>query len=126
MSLTRFRAAGEAHYRLRYDPGYRPRVSRIAEYYNINQAETFVPTCLAEHGDSSFVPWSGKRISSSICHRYVEEFDQRGHTGALSWCIPKWDHIRKSGSKIIEAQEAATFYAVAVSCNHICKCIFSG
>ena len=34
-------------------------------------------------------------------------------------------YIRKSGGKIIE-RKGATFYAVAVSVCHICKCIFSG
>lgn len=33
--------------------------------------------------------------------------------------------MRKSGGKII-ARKGATFYAVAVSVCHICKCIFSG
>lgn len=34
------------------------------------------------------------------------------------------DYIRKSGAKIIE-RKGATFYAVAVSVCHICKCIFN-
>ena len=34
-------------------------------------------------------------------------------------------YIRKSGGKIIE-RKGATFYAVAVSVCHICKCVFSG
>ena len=34
-------------------------------------------------------------------------------------------YIRKSGGKIIQ-RKGATFYAVAVSVCHLCKCIFSG
>ena len=78
-----------------------------------------------EHGDSSFVPWS----LAHIANNHIDEYKS---------CSPdqdriKWDEeyeeveqfVKKSGGKIIE-NKGATFYAVAMSVCHICKCIFSG
>ena len=78
-----------------------------------------------EHGDSSFVPWS----LAHIANNHIDEYKN---------CSPdkdriKWDQeyeeveqfVKKSGGKIIE-NKGATFYAVAMSVCHICKCIFSG
>ena len=78
-----------------------------------------------EHGDSSFVPWS----LAHIANNHIDEYKN---------CSPdrdriKWEQeyeeveqfVKKSGGKIIE-NKGATFYAVAMSVCHICKCIFSG
>lgn len=78
-----------------------------------------------EHGDSSFVPWS----LAHIANNHIDEYKN---------CSPdkdriKWNQeyeeveqfVKKSGGKIIE-NKGATFYAVAMSVCHICKCIFSG
>ena len=78
-----------------------------------------------EHGDSSFVPWSVGSVSNIPIDKYSECLTEKDVV------IPKLVHsevenyIRKSGAKIIE-RKGATFYAVAVSVCHICKCIFSG
>ena len=98
--------------------------ARIAEYYNINQQNVHAYV-FGEHGDSSFVPWSLGNISNIPIDRYAESLTN------ADMMEPKLVHsevetyIRKSGGKIIE-RKGATFYAVAVSVCHICKCIFSG
>lgn len=98
--------------------------ARIAEYYNINQQNVHAYV-FGEHGDSSFVPWSLGNISNIPIDKYA---DSLSNPEVLE---PKLVHsevetyIRKSGGKIIE-RKGATFYAVAVSVCHICKCIFSG
>ncbi len=98
--------------------------ARLAEYYNINQQNVHAYV-FGEHGDSSFVPWSLANISNIPIEQYTQCLD------AEERIIPPLVHeevetyIRKSGGKII-ARKGATFYAVAVSVCHICKCVFSG
>lgn len=77
-----------------------------------------------EHGDSSFVPWSLVHIANNHVDDYKESSPDKDRI--------KWDQdyeeverfVKKSGAMIIE-NKGATFYAVAMSVCHICKCIFS-
>lgn len=98
--------------------------SRLSEYYNISQSNVHAYV-FGEHGDSSFIPWSIANISNvpiAECQKLIST------PGILS---PELDldeieqYIRKSGGRII-ARKGATFYAVAVSVCHICKCVLSG
>ena len=97
--------------------------ARLAEYFTINQQNVHAYV-FGEHGDTSFVPWSIGNISNIPIDQYSDCLTEKGTV------IPKLVHsdvenyIRKSGGKIIE-RKGATFYAVAVSVCHICKCIFS-
>ena len=80
-----------------------------------------------EHGDSSFVPWSLVHIANNHVNVYRDSSPDRDRI--------KWDneneyagieeYVRTSGGQVIKAK-GATFYAVAVSVCHICKCVFSG
>ncbi len=78
-----------------------------------------------EHGDSSFVPWSLVHIANNHIDSYK---DHAPHAERIDW-----DHnydeieefVKTSGGQVIKAK-GATFYAVAVSVCHICKCIFNG
>ena len=98
--------------------------ARLAEYYNISQQNVHAYV-FGEHGDTSFVPWSMGTISNIAIDRYGEALTNK------DFIEPKLVHeevesyIRKSGGKIIQ-RKGATFYAVAVSVCHLCKCIFSG
>ena len=98
--------------------------ARIAEYYNINQQNVHAYV-FGEHGDTSFVPWSMATVSNIAIDKYSQSLTN------TDFVEPKLVHsevetyIRKSGGKIIE-RKGATFYAVAVSVCHICKCVFSG
>lgn len=78
-----------------------------------------------EHGDTSFVPWSLVHIANN----HVDDY--KAHCpdpGKIDW-NKNYDEIeefvRTSGAQVIKAK-GATFYAVAVSVCHICKCIFNG
>lgn len=99
--------------------------ARIAEYYSINLQNVHAYV-FGEHGDSSFVPWSLGTIANVPIDNYRDCLAEPNKN-----LIPVLNHdevesyIRKSGGKII-ARKGATFYAVAVSVCHICKCIFSG
>ena len=78
-----------------------------------------------EHGDSSFVPWSLVHIANNHIDAYKESSPDKDRID--------WDQdyeevetfVKKSGGVIIE-NKGATFYAVAMSVCHICKCIYAG
>ena len=78
-----------------------------------------------EHGDSSFVPWSLARIADTP----IDEYKAIAPEGeAIRWdrsYAEVEEFVRSSGARVIKAK-GATFYAVALSTCHICKCIFSG
>ena len=97
--------------------------SELAKRFYISPKN--VHACVyGEHGDSSFVPWSLAHIANN-------------HIDAYKECAPdkeriEWDQdydeveafVKKSGAMIIE-NKGATFYAVAMSVCHLCKCVFS-
>nr|WP_122012272.1 L-lactate dehydrogenase [Maliibacterium massiliense] len=98
--------------------------ARLAEYYAISQQNVHA-SVYGEHGDSSFVPWSLASISSVPIDQYEQCLEgSSAIRPALDYSEVE-TYIRKSGGKIIE-RKGATFYAVAVSVCHICKCIFTG
>ena len=74
-----------------------------------------------EHGDSSFVPWSLVHIANNHIDSYrasspdKDKIDEHIDYAAIE------DFVRTSGSQIIKAK-GATFFAVAMSVCHICKC----
>ena len=78
-----------------------------------------------EHGDSSFVPWSLATIANNHIDAYKESAPE---SEKINWnrdYEELEEFVRTSGAKVIKAK-GATFYAVAISACHICKCIFSG
>lgn len=98
--------------------------ARISEYYNINQRNVHAYV-FGEHGDSLFVPWSLANISNVPVDEYHKVITSQNNL------YPPLNHeeietyTRKSGGRVIQ-RKGATFYAVAVSVCHICKCIISG
>ncbi len=97
--------------------------SYLADHFDISQQNVHAHV-LGEHGDSSFVPWSKVKVASAAMENYTDYMKNAG------FIIPPLDktaaenYVRKSGGEII-ARKGATFYAVAVSTVHICKCIFN-
>lgn len=77
-----------------------------------------------EHGDSSFVPWSLVHIANNHIDGYPEASPDKDR---IEWNRDYDEieqYVKKSGGTIIE-NKGATFYAVAMSVCHICKCIFA-
>lgn len=77
-----------------------------------------------EHGDSSFVPWSLVHIANNHIDAYKESSPDRDR---IDWNQDYEEveaFVKKSGAVIIE-NKGATFYAVAMSVCHICKCIYA-
>ena len=75
-----------------------------------------------EHGDSQFVPWSLAHIANNHIDSYR---DSSPDADRIVWdrnYEEIEEFVKKSGAQIIE-NKGATFYAVAMSVCHICKCI---
>lgn len=98
--------------------------ARLAEYYNINQANVHAYV-YGEHGDSSFVPWSVANISNVPISQCKALITTPGFTSPDLNYDEIEEYVRKSGGRVIQ-RKGATFYAVAVSVLHICKCLLSG
>lgn len=97
--------------------------SRLAEYYHINQQNVHAYV-FGEHGDTSFVPWSLGNISNVAIDQYSKCLTDKDIKSPELIFEEVENYIRTSGAKII-ARKGATFYAVAASVAHICKCLFS-
>ena len=78
-----------------------------------------------EHGDSSFVPWSLVHIANNHIDSYKESSPDKERIHWNQEYEEVEQFVKKSGGIIIE-NKGATFFAVAMSVCHICKCIYSG
>lgn len=98
--------------------------ARIAEYYDISQQNVHAYV-FGEHGDSSFVPWSLANISNVPVATYpnVVTIEDKLYP-PLNYKEVE-EYMRKSGGRIIQ-RKGATFYAIALSVCHICKCLMNG
>ncbi len=77
-----------------------------------------------EHGDTSFIPWTGAYVSGVNVDTYAEiarKFDENVEPIDKDAMI---EYVRKSGGKII-ANKGATFYAVSRSVCKLCATLFS-
>ncbi len=80
-----------------------------------------------EHGDSSFVPWSLVHIANNHVNDYKAsspDCDRIKWNGESEYAAIE-EFVKTSGGQVIKAK-GATFYAVAMSVCHICKCIYAG
>ena len=97
--------------------------ARLSEYYSISQNNVHAYV-LGEHGDSAFIPWSFANISNVPIDECHNSFISNNMMPKLSYEEVE-EYVKKSGARVIE-RKGATFYAVAVSVCHICKCILNG
>ncbi len=98
--------------------------ARIGEYYDINQKNIHAYV-FGEHGDSSFVPWSLANISNVPIKDYPKMIKSDNALYPEMNFKEVEEYMRKSGGRII-ARKGATFYAIALSTCHICKCLING
>ena len=77
-----------------------------------------------EHGDSQFVPWSLAHIANNHIDAYRDHSPDKDRIEWNKDYAEIEEFVKKSGAQIIE-NKGATFYAVAMSVCHICKCIYS-
>lgn len=99
--------------------------SYIAHHFSLAEQNVHCYV-FGEHGDSMFIPWSIATISCINLERYGATYLSSREEGDNTLDYDAADnHIRTSGAQII-GSKGATFYAVAISACHICKCIFGG
>ena len=75
-----------------------------------------------EHGDSSFVPWSLAHIANNHIDDYAAASPDKARIHWNKDYEEVEQYVKKSGGVIIE-NKGATFYAVAMSVVHLCKCL---
>ena len=98
--------------------------SELAKRFHISPKNVHAHV-YGEHGDSQFVPWSLVHIANNHVDAYKNSSPD---CDRIQWDSDYDDveqFVKKSGSLIIE-NKGATFYAVAMSVCHICKCVFAG
>ena len=98
--------------------------SELAKRFHISPKNVHAHV-YGEHGDSSFVPWSLVHIANNHVDVYKESSPDRDRIHWNQDYEEVEQFVKKSGGKIIE-NKGATFFAVAMSVCHICKCIYAG
>ena len=98
--------------------------SELAKRFHISPKNVHAHV-YGEHGDSSFVPWSLVHIANNHVDVYKESSPDRDRIHWNQDYEEVEEFVKKSGGKIIE-NKGATFFAVAMSVCHICKCIYAG
>ena len=95
----------------------------LSEHFRVAQKNIHAYV-YGEHGDTSFIPWTGAYITGVSVDEYyevmkklgmeVEELDKEGML----------EYVRKSGGRII-SKKGATFYAVSVAVVKLCGLLLS-
>ena len=98
--------------------------SELAKRFHISPKNVHAHV-YGEHGDTQFVPWSLVHIANNHVDAYKDSSPDRDRIHWNQDYAEVEEFVKKSGGMIIE-NKGATFYAVAMSVCHICKCIFSG
>ena len=74
-----------------------------------------------EHGDSSFVPWSLVHIANNHIDSYRDSSPDKEKIEWNQDYAEVEEFVKTSGAQVIK-NKGATFYAVAMSVCHLCKC----
>lgn len=98
--------------------------SELARRFNISPKNVHAHV-YGEHGDSQFVPWSLATIANAPLARYKEHISDASRINWNGDYAEVEEFVKTSGGQVIKAK-GATFYAVAISVCHICKCILNG
>lgn len=91
----------------------------LSEHFKIAQKNIHAYV-FGEHGDTSFVPWTGAYISGVSVDEYYKLMQSKGRTDIEVLDKPEMEeYVRKSGAKVI-ANKGATFYAVSAAVCNLC------
>ncbi len=99
--------------------------SELAKRFHISPKNVHAHV-YGEHGDSSFIPWSLATIANNKIDDYRNNI---ADPDSICWSPAEHqameDFVKQCGAQVIKSK-GATFYAVAISVCHICKCILNG
>ena len=83
----------------------------LSEHFKVAQGNIHAYV-FGEHGDTSFIPWTGAYISGLSTDEYYEEM--KAHGKDVKPLEAMLEYVQKSGGKVI-AKKGATFYAVSAT-----------
>ena len=83
----------------------------LSEHFQVAQGNIHAYV-FGEHGDTSFIPWTGAYISGLSTDEYYEEMKAHGKDVKPLDKEAMLEYVQKSGGKVI-AKKGATFYAVS-------------
>lgn len=85
----------------------------LSEHFKVAQGNIHAYV-FGEHGDTSFIPWTGAYISGLRTDEYYEEMKAHGKDVKPLDKEAMLEYVQKSGGKVI-AKKGATFYAVSAT-----------
>ena len=85
----------------------------LSEHFKVAQGNIHAYV-FGEHGDTSFIPWTGAYISGLSTDEYYEEMKAHGKDVKTEDKEAMLEYVQKSGGKVI-AKKGATFYAVSAT-----------
>ena len=85
----------------------------LSEHFQVAQGNIHAYV-FGEHGDTSFIPWTGAYISGLSTDEYYEEMKAHGKDVEPLDKEAMLEYVQKSGGKVI-AKKGATFYAVSAT-----------
>lgn len=85
----------------------------LSEHFKVAQGNIHAYV-FGEHGDTSFIPWTGAYISGLSTDEYYEEMKAHGKDVKPLDKEAMLEYVQKSGGKVI-ARKGATFYAVSAT-----------
>lgn len=85
----------------------------LSEHFKVAQGNIHAYV-FGEHGDTSFIPWTGAYISGLSTDEYYEEMKAHGKDVKPLGKEAMLEYVQKSGGKVI-AKKGATFYAVSAT-----------
>ena len=95
----------------------------LSEHFQVAQKNIHAYV-FGEHGDTSFVPWTGAYISGASIDEYAEIMKKNGKDLGELDKEAMLTYVQKSGGQII-ANKGATYYAVATSVCELCKLLMA-
>jgi L-lactate dehydrogenase len=90
----------------------------LSEHFQVAQGNIHAYV-FGEHGDTSFIPWSGAYVSGVSLDEYYETVEKMGRNVTKIDKDAMLEYVRTSGGQVI-ANKGATFYAVSVA---VCKLV---
>ena len=85
----------------------------LSEHFKVAQGNIHAYV-FGEHGDTSFIPWTGAYISGLSTDEYYEEMKAHGKDVKPLDKEAMLEYVQKSGGKV-SAKKGATFYAVSAT-----------
>ena len=95
----------------------------LSEHFKVAQKNIHAYV-FGEHGDSSFIPWTGTYISGVSVDEYYQLAKSLGKDVEELDKDKMLEYVQKSGGKII-AKKGATFYAVSRAVCKLCNILLS-